>query len=334
MKQMKNKRLNIALLAGGDSSERQISLNSSAMVGSSLDKERYNLFLIDMLGGNWHYKDAEGEEWQVDKNDFSLTVDGEKHLLDYALIMLHGTPGEDGKVQGYLDMVGVSHSACSVSSSVITFDKLACKRAVAEYGIPLARHLYFKRGDEINPEQIAAELGLPMFVKPNASGSSYGVTRVTEVGQIEAAIEYAFEESPLVLAEELIVGREAGCGVLITKEREYVLPVTEIVPNNEFFDYEAKYMGVADEITPGDFEEEVVERMNKMSIDAYRACDCRGLVRVDFIVEEDGTPVMIEVNTVPGMSKESIVPQQIVAAGMTMGEMLDIVIEDTYTERR
>lgn len=331
---MRAEKLNIALLAGGDSSEREISIKSSRQVADSLDRERFNLFLVDVKGADWHYKDESGERWQIDKNDFSLTVGDKRYLLDYALIMIHGTPGEDGKLQGYLDIMGVSHSACNVNSSVITFDKLACKRAVEGLGIPLAKHVFIKKGDRVEPAQLVEELGLPMFVKPNESGSSYGVTKVMDLSQIETAIDEALKESDLVLAEELIEGREVGCGILITKEREYILPVTEIIPNKDFFDYESKYMGVADEITPGDFDEEVVESLNRMTADAYRACNCTGIVRVDFIVQEDGTPVMIEVNSIPGMSGGSIVPQQIVAAGMTMGEMFNEVIKDTYVERK
>lgn len=328
-------KINIALLAGGDSSEREVSVGSAMQVYESLDKSKYNVYLVDIQNGDWHYKDNSGKKWQVDKNDFSITIDGNKTLFDYALIMIHGTPGEDGKLQGYLEMMGVSHSACDINSSVITFDKLACKRAIKELGIPLAKEIAIKKGDSIDADKMIKELGLPIFIKPNASGSSCGVTKVTKREQISKAIEDAFKESELVLAEEFIDGREVGCGVLVTKDKEILLPVTEIKTDKEFFDYEAKYTpGGADEITPADLKESIVDKLNEMTLKAYRACNCKGVVRVDFIVTKDEIPLMIEVNSIPGMSAGSIVPKQIAAAGMSMGEVYDIIIKDTYKKRK
>lgn len=326
-----NKKLQVALLAGGNSSERGIALQSAAQIAAALDKEKYDVAVIDLHHRDWHYTAPDGRQWQVDKNDFSLTVEGRKTVFDYALIIIHGTPGEDGMLQGYLEMMGIPFSSCSMTSSVITFDKISTKRAVRDCGVNLAREIFLRRGDRIDPEKMVAELGLPLFVKPNASGSSFGVTRVTAAEQIPAAVEAAFAESEEVLVEECIRGREMGCGVMIAGGREYVFPVTEIVPKNDFFDFEAKYTaGCSDEITPADIAPEVTAELNRMTLAVYRACRCRGIVRVDFIVTPEGKPYLIEINSIPGMSGGSIVPKQVRAAGMTLGEVYDLVIADTY----
>ncbi|MDL2320167.1 D-alanine--D-alanine ligase [Alistipes sp. OttesenSCG-928-B03] len=329
-------KLNIALMAGGDSSEREVSLGSAAQVYEALDKAKYNVFLIDVLGRDWVWRDGKGGDWQVDRNDFSLTANGRKTAFDYALILIHGTPGEDGRLQGYFDFMGVPYSSCDMVSAVITFDKETCKRAVADADINLAREVFIRRGERVDPAAIAAELGLPVFVKPNASGSSFGVTKVKRQEDIAAAVEAAFAESNEVLIEEFVAGREIACGVMVTRTgEEYVFPLTEIIPQNEFFDYEAKYTaGKSDEITPADIDEPTADRIRAMALRAYSACRCRGICRVDFIVRQDGEPVMIEINSVPGMSAGSIVPKQAAHAGMTLGELFDIVIGDTYTAEK
>lgn len=325
-------RLKVALLAGGNSSEREIALNSAAQIAQALDASKYDVKLIDLHYRNMTYTAADGSKWEVDKNDFSLTVAGERTEFEYALIIIHGTPGEDGKLQGYLDMMGIPYSSCSQTSSTITFDKISTKRAVAGRGINLAREILLSRADVVDPQSIVAELGLPLFVKPNASGSSFGVTKVTSAEQITAAVEAAFAESDQVLIEECIVGREMGCGVVVTQDREILLPITEIVSKRDFFDYEAKYIaGLSDEITPAPISEQIKEKLNRMTLEAYRACRCSGIVRIDFIVTEQGEPYMIEINSIPGMSSGSIVPKQVREAGMTLGELYDIVIEDSLS---
>lgn len=319
---------NIALLAGGNSSEREIALQSAAQVREAFDKERYNVWLIDVHGRSFTYRN-EGKEYQMDLNDFSLTVEGEMIEFEYAYIMIHGTPGEDGHIQGYLEMMGVPFSSCDMVSSVITFDKVTTKRAVADTGVGLAKGLLLREEDWIAPDAIVAELGLPLFVKPNASGSSCGVTKVKSAEELPEAIFKAFDESPEVLVEEFIAGREMACGVLVTSEKEYLFPITEVVAKNEFFDYEAKYTaGMSDEITPADITPEIADKLHEMTLAAYKACRCKGLARVDFIVTPEGEPYMIEINTIPGMSGGSIVPKQIRAAGMTMTEVLTLIIED------
>ena len=324
-------KLRIALLAGGDSSEREIALNSAHQISEALDREKYDVKVIDLHHRSWAYTEN-GRRYEMDKNDFSLTVEGVRHEFDYALIIIHGTPGEDGKLQGYLDMIGIPYSSCSQVSSTITFDKVSTKRAVAERGINVAKEVFLHRGEVFSAEAIVAELGLPLFVKPNASGSSFGVTRVTEAEQIEEAVRLAFTESDEVLIEECITGREFGCGVLITKDEELVLPITEIVSKNAFFDYEAKYTaGMSDEITPAPISEEWTAMLAHDAVEAYKACRCRGIVRIDFIVTEEGKAYIIEVNSIPGMSSGSIVPKQARTAGFSLGELYDKVIADTMT---
>ncbi|WP_288865468.1 D-alanine--D-alanine ligase [uncultured Alistipes sp.] len=327
-------KLSIALLAGGDSSEREIALQSAAQIAAALDPEKYDVTMIDLHGRDWHYTAPDGREWQVDKNDFSLTVAGERREFDYALILIHGTPGEDGRLQGYLDMMRIPYSSCGMTSSVLTFDKVTTKRTLAGRGINLARERFLRRGETWDATEIADDLGLPLFVKPNASGSSFGVTKVRTAEELPAAVEKAFSESDEVLIEECIAGREMGCGVMIAGGREYLFPITEIVSKKEFFDYEAKYTaGFSDEITPADIAPEVKAELNRMTLEAYRTCRCRGVVRVDFIVTPEGKPYFIELNSIPGMSGGSIVPKQAKAAGMTLGELYDIVIADTCTPR-
>ena len=322
-------KLKIALLAGGDSPEREIALQSAAQIEAALDRTKYDITLIDLHHRDWHYTAPDGRQWQIDKNDFSLTVDGTRTEFDYALILIHGTPGEDGKLQGYLDMMGVPYSSCSMTSSVITFDKITTKRTLAGRG-RLAREIFLRRGDTADPEQIVDRLGLPLFVKPNANGSSFGVTKVHTREELPAALEAAFAQGDEVLIEECISGREMGCGVMIAGGKEYLFPITEIVSKKDFFDYEAKYTaGFSDEITPADITPEVRAELNRMTLDAYRTCRCSGVVRVDFIVTPEGKPYFIELNSIPGMSAGSIVPKQVRQMGMTLGEIYDIIIADT-----
>ena len=323
-------KLKIALLAGGDSPEREIALQSAAQIAAALDRGKYDVTVLDLHRRDWHYTAPDGRQWQVDKNDFSLTVEGERREFDYALVIIHGTPGEDGRLQGYLDMMGIPYSSCSMVSSVITFDKITTKRTLAGRGINLAREVFLRRDEAFDAARIVADLGLPLFVKPNANGSSFGVTKVHTPEELPAAIAAAFAQGDEILVEECIAGREMGCGVMIAGGKEYLFPITEIIPRKEFFDYEAKYTaGRSEEITPADIAPEVKAELNRMTLEAYRTCRCSGVVRVDFIVTPEGRPYFIELNSIPGMSAGSIVPKQVRAMGMTLGELFDIVIDDT-----
>ena len=322
-------RLKIALLAGGDSPEREIALQSAAQIEAALDHTKYDITVVDLHHRDWHYTAPDGRRWQVDKNDFSITVDGVHKVFDYALIIIHGTPGEDGKLQGYLDMMGVPYSSCSMTSSVITFDKITTKRTLAGR-VNLAREIFLRRGEAFDAAKIVADLGMPLFVKPNASGSSFGVTKVHTPEELPAAIDAAFAQDDEILIEECIAGREMGCGMMIAGGKEYIFPITEIVSKKDFFDYEAKYTaGYSDEITPADLAPEVRAELNRMTREAYKVCRCSGVVRVDFIVTPAGKPYLIELNSIPGMSAGSIVPKQAREMGMSLGELYDIIIADT-----
>ena len=319
---------NIALLTGGDSSEWQIALQGAENIGNALDRSRYTPYTIVLRNGHWTYTAPDGTKSELDRNDFTLPVAGRKIKLDYALIVIHGTPGEDGRLQGYLDMMGIPYSSCGFVSSVLTFDIAACKRAVAGSGIHLAKEILLNKTSEIDPAAIVAELGLPLFVKPNASGSSFGVTKVKKQNELLPAITEAFKESDQVLMEEFIEGREISCGVMIAGGKEYIFPITELVCQSEFFDYKAKYQGFSNEITPADLPEAIRKEVNRLTLIAYKRLNCRGVVRIDFIVKGE-TPYMIEINTIPGMSSHSIIPQQAAAMGMSLTELFNLIIDET-----
>lgn len=319
---------NIALLTGGDSSEWQIALQGAENIGNALDRSRYTPYTIVLRNGHWTYTAPDGTKSELDRNDFTLPVAGRKIKLDYALIVIHGTPGEDGRLQGYLDMMGIPYSSCGFVSSVLTFDKAACKRAVAGSGIHLAKEILLNKTSEIDPAAIVAELGLPLFVKPNSSVSSFGVTKVKKQNELLPAITEAFKESDQVLMEEFIEGREISCGVMIAGGKEYIFPITELVCQSEFFDYKAKYQGFSNEITPADLPEAIRKEVNRLTLIAYKRLNCRGVVRIDFIVKGE-TPYMIEINTIPGMSSHSIIPQQAAAMGMSLTELFNLIIDET-----
>ncbi len=322
-------KIRVALLAGGDSSEREVALRSAKAVKEAFDRDKYDVTLIDVHGKQWCYVDSKGGRWPLNKDDFSLTVSGVRYEFDYAFIIIHGTPGENGMLQGYLDIMHVPYSTGGVVPMAVTFDKVTCKRVVASVGILQAKDVLLRRGDEVNADKIVEKLGLPLFVKPNASGSSCGVTKVKCVEELAKAVEVAFGESDAVLIEEFLAGREMACGVLITDKKRVLMPVTEIVPKNDFFDYEAKYTaGMSSEITPAQIPDELRDELQGLAEKAYRICGCKGLARVDFMVTDNG-PYMIEINAIPGMGVGSIVPQQIEAMGMNMGEVLDLIVEDT-----
>lgn len=322
-------RLKIAVVAGGDSSEEVISMRSATQVYQSLDQSLYEPYLVVMKGTQWHV-----DHRAVDRNDFSFTTtDGQKIVFEYALIMIHGTPGENGILQGYLELMRIPYSTCNVATSAITFDKTLCKTMLRDNKeICMAREIVLDRNTPIDTPYIICQLGLPMFVKPNAGGSSFGVSKIKRAEDLSAAIATAFEHSDKVLIEEYIEGREVSCGIMVTQGREWVLPVTELISQNEFFDFEAKYTdGVTTEVTPADLPAETVARLNQSTRAIYHTLGCRGVVRIDYIIKS-GTPYFIEVNTTPGMSANSIIPQQWRAAGLTMGQAFTMIINDTKTQ--
>lgn len=316
----------IAVIAGGNSSEIVISLKSGQNVWEAIDREKFIPWLITMKEKEWLVMENGHPVAPVDKADFSFLINGEKISVDFAYITIHGTPGEDGILQGYLDMLEIPYSTCDVQTSALTFNKWHCNNFLRSFNIPMARTRLLTRGEKIDTGEITGQLGLPLFVKPNAGGSSFGVTKVKREEELEAAVHAAWKESSEALIDEFIPGTEFTCGLLKTGKQHLVFPLTEVLPKNEFFDFEAKYTpGVTDEITPARLPEELAEVCRQMSIKIYDLCGCFGIVRMDYILRGD-TFYFLEVNTTPGMTSTSFIPQQIRAMGKSLTEILTLVI--------
>ncbi|MGE5426529.1 MAG: D-alanine--D-alanine ligase [Methylococcaceae bacterium] len=319
---------NIAVVYGGDSSEFVVSVKSSKNVYESINPDIYNVWKVQMKGLDWQVMENDQVVASVDKNDFSFVRNNEKINFDFAYITIHGTPGEDGKLQGYFDMVKVPYSTCGVYSSALTFNKYFCSNYLRNFGVPMAKSIRLFKGDAVDVDQLVNELGLPLFVKPNAGGSSFGVTKVKEKGQLLEALEIALKESCDILVEQFIDGKEFTCGLVKLSGKEMIFPVTEVIPQNEFFDYEAKYThGKTDEITPARISKELTQKVQQLSSRIYDWCDCSGIVRIDYILK-DGEFYFLEVNTTPGMTATSFVPQQIGAMNRKLGDVLGLIIED------
>ena len=319
----------IAIAAGGDSSEFEISVKSAEEVSKILSS-RYIVYIIIIRGTNWYWEDQKGRYHNIDKNDFSLTHNDHKIKFAGVFIAIHGTPGENGLLQGYFDIMGIPYTSCDAFCSALTFNKQACKLFLKEYGITMANAVLIRKGETLDPVFLIKKTGLPCFVKPNDSGSSFGVTKVKQEKDLLSAIDIAFKESDEVLIEAFMNGREVACGVFKTKNKTIVLPVTEIISKNEFFDYEAKYIpGKSDEITPADMPLTVIDEIQRISKFVYELLGCKGIVRVDFIVIEE-KPYFIEINTVPGMTKESLVPKQAEAAGISLEELYSMAVENMF----
>jgi len=319
----------IAIAAGGDSSEFEISVKSANEVGKVLSA-KYIVYTIIIRGTTWYWEDQKGRYHNIDKNDFNLVVDESRVRFDGVFIAIHGTPGENGLLQGYFDMMGIPYTSCNAFCSALTFNKQACKLFLKEYGITMANAVLLRKGEKLDLLNIVRQFGLPCFVKPNDSGSSFGVTKVKQKEELLTAIETAFKESDEVLIEAFMNGREVACGVVKTKNKTIVLPVTEIISKNEFFDYEAKYTpGKSDEVTPADMPLSITNEIQRISTLVYDLLGCKGIVRVDFIVIGE-KPFFIEINTVPGMTKESIVPKQAEAAGISLEELYSMVVENMF----
>lgn len=318
---------NIAIVAGGDSSEYVISVRSGANVLKAINQELFTPWLVRVKGEEWIVLDGENKLSDIDKSDFSFTVNGQKCKFDYAYIIIHGTPGEDGLLQGYFEMLHVPYSSCDVQSSALTFNKFFCINYLRSFDIPIAQSVRLITGEKYSSEQIIASLGLPLFVKPSAGGSSFGVTKVKEANELVEAVNKALDESPEAIIEQFIDGKEFTVGVLKTGQRKLVLPVTEVIPKNEFFNYESKYIpGMADEITPARISEELTLKVQALSSRIYDLCSCSGIVRIDYILK-DGIFYFLEVNTVPGMTETSFIPQQIKAMGLNLTDLLTDIIQ-------
>ncbi len=320
----------IAIVAGGDTSEFEVSLRSAQGIYSFIDKEKYTLYIVEMHGLDWHVQLPDGSKAPVDRNDFSFRLDGQKVTFDFAYITIHGTPGEDGKLQGYFDMLHIPYSCCGVLAASLTYDKFACNQYLHAYGVRIADSLLLRSGQSITDEEVVEKIGLPCFIKPSLGGSSFGVTKVKTREQIQPAIAKAFEEAQEVLVEAFMDGTEITCGCYKTRDKSVVFPITEVVSHNEYFDYNAKYCGDSDEITPARISDELTERVQKLTSAIYDILGAQGIIRVDYIITEGDKINLLEVNTTPGMTATSFIPQQVRAAGMEMKEVMTDIIENKF----
>lgn len=318
---------NIAIVAGGDSSEVVVSLKSAAGLYSFMDKERYNIFIVTIVGKTWQVEWSDTEKIVLDKNDFSFSRKGEKTVFDFAYITIHGTPGENGILQGYFDLINMPYSSCGVLSSALTFNKFMCNQYLKGFGVKVAESILLRNGKTISASEVIEKIGLPCFVKPNVGGSSFGVTKVKSSEEIQPAINKAFSEGQEVLIEAYMGGTELTCGVYKTRLKSVVFPITEVVSQNEFFDFDAKYKGESEEITPARINDTLTDRVQKLSSAIYDILDCKGIVRIDYIITEGDVINLLEVNTTPGMTATSFIPQQVAAAGLMIKDVMTDIIE-------
>ena len=332
---MDQEKLKIALIAGGYSGEYTVSLSSQEGLMKFLSDSPYEIYPVLLRRDHWTVLGLEGDP-EIDKGDFSFVhpETGRKIRFDFAYITIHGTPGEDGHLTGYLDMLQIPYSCCPTLIGALTFDKYVCARYLSTFGIKIAQAVRLTKYDRIDIDDLLREPGLPCFVKPNNGGSSIATTHVTEREQLQPAIERALAESGDVMIQSLITGTEITCGAYEDAEGIHILPITEVVPKSEFFDYDAKYNGAVDEITPARIPEETTARVRDLTHRIYRHLRAEGIIRVDYFIESDGTPVLLEVNTTPGMTATSFIPQQIRAAGLAPGKVLEGIIDFLYQRSR
>ena len=329
---MNNLKKNTAIVCGGDSSEHDVSLRSAQGLYSFFDKERYNVYIVDIKGQDWHVELPGGLTAQIDRNDFSFLEDGKAKLFDYAYITIHGTPGENGVLQGYFDLIGLPYSTSGVLVEAMTFDKFVLNQYLRGYGVSVAESMLIRSGYEelVSDDEIEQRIGMPCFVKPAADGSSFGVSKVKNKDQLAPAIRKAMLESPEIMVESFLEGTEISQGVYKTRQKSVVLPATEVVTSNEFFDYDAKYNGQVQEITPARLSADVAERVAKITSHIYDILHCNGIIRIDYIISPEGKINMLEVNTTPGMTATSFIPQQVRAAGLSMTEVLTEIVENQF----
>ena len=322
---------NIAIVAGGDSSEIVVSLKSAQGIHSFIDKKKYNLYIVIIKKGEWYVQLENGEKASIDKNDFSFTQ-GENHIqFDFAYITIHGTPGENGRLQGYFDLIALPYSSCGVLASALTFNKFMCNRYLKGFGVQISEAIQLRKGDTIDDESVINQLGLPVFVKPNDGGSSCGTTKVKLKEEIQAAINKAFEEGEEVIIERFMAGTELTCGCYKVKGKEVVLPVTEVVSKNEFFDFEAKYTASkVEEVTPARISEQLTAEIQELTAKIYDWVGAKGIIRVDYIVSPEGIIRVLEANTTPGMTETSFIPQQVRAAGLDICDVMTEIIENEF----
>ncbi|WP_143959533.1 D-alanine--D-alanine ligase [Litoribacter populi] len=323
----------IALVTGGYTGESVISVKSAAVVEKHIDREKYDVFKILIYPGNWYHESESGEKSPVDLNDFSIKVDGQKITFDGVFNILHGSPGEDGKLAGYFDMIGLPYTTCDAMTSAITMNKGYTKAIVDDIPeLHVAKSLQLFANTPANTERVKKELGFPLFIKPNNGGSSIGMSKVKSEEELQEALDKAFAEDKQVLVEEFVSGREFSIGIYTAKGVTTVLPATEIVSSKEYFDFEAKYTaGVTEEITPGRMNEEEAERVRRIVAKAYEKLNCKGAVRIDYFLEhETGKFYFIEINTVPGQTETSLISQQVRAIGKEVKDFYTELIEEMF----
>ncbi len=329
---MNNLKRTIAIVCGGNSSEYGVSLRSAQGLYSFFDKEKYNVYIVVIKGNRWEANLNDGTTTPIDKNDFSFKDNGKLVMFDYAYITIHGTPGENGILQGYFELIHLPYSTSGVLVEALTFDKFVLNQYLRSYGVSVAESLLIRKGYEelVSDDEIEERIGMPCFVKPAADGSSFGVSKVKNKDQLAPAIRKAMMESPEVMVESFLEGTEITQGIYKTKEKTVLLPITEVVTSNEFFDYDAKYNGQVDEITPARISEELTERVGKITSHIYDILHCNGIIRIDYIISKEGKISMLEVNTTPGMTATSFIPQQVRAAGLDIKDVLTDIVENQF----
>ncbi len=320
----------IAIVAGGDSSEYIVSLRSAQGIYSFIDKEKYNLYIVMMKGLDWHVQLPDETTCPIDRNDFSFQLNGEKITFDFAYITIHGTPGENGRLQGYFDMMGIPYSCCGVLAAALTFNKFVCNQYLRGFGVRIAEALSLRQSQTVSDNDVIEKIGLPCFIKPSLGGSSFGVTKVKTREQIQPAIAKAFEEGEEVVIEAFMDGTEITCGCYKTKDKSVVFPITEVVTHNEYFDYDAKYNGQVDEITPARIPNELRDRVQMLTSAIYDILGAQGIIRIDYIITEGDKINLLEVNTTPGMTPTSFIPQQVRAAGLNITDVMTDIIENKF----
>lgn len=321
----------IAIVAGGDSSEVIVSLRSASGIYSFIDGDRYTKYIVTIVGTEWNVILSETEKAPIDKNDFSFTApDGVKIRFDFAYITIHGTPDENGILQGYLRLLHIPFSCCDVLASALTFDKYACNNFLKSFGIRCAESILLRRGETISAKEVTDRIGYPCFVKPSVGGSSFGITKVKSEEEVQPAIDKAFAEGDEVMIEAFMQGTEVTSGMYRTKTATRIFPITEVVTDNEFFDYDAKYNGQVQEITPARVSDELTREVQATTARIYSLVGAKGIIRVDYIISADGTVNLLEVNTTPGMTSTSFIPQQVRAAGLDMKEVMTEIIENEF----
>ncbi|MCL2649650.1 MAG: D-alanine--D-alanine ligase [Candidatus Azobacteroides sp.] len=324
-----SKKKNIAIVAGGDSSEIVISLKSAQGIYSFIDKEKYNRYIVIVKKEEWYVQLDNDMKAAIDKNNFSFVHDDTRIQFDFAYITIHGAPGEDGRLQGYFDLIGMPYSSSGVLTSALTFNKYMCNKYLQAFGVKTSESILLRNGETIDNEKIVGQLGLPVFIKPNDGGSSCGTTKVKLKEEIQPAICKAFAEGREVIIERFMPGTELTCGCYKIKGKEVVLPVTEVVSKNEFFDFEAKYTASkVEEITPARISPELTKEIQELTSKIYDLVDAKGIIRIDYIVSPEGVVRMLEVNTTPGMTGTSFIPQQVRAAGMDIKDVMTEIIEN------